>query len=121
MPKLQKRASKTGSCLGCSHLAFVYLLVYAANLMTLTERGSFLLVDDIGLDLHLCHWAKIKVWPPAGRGPAAVHRTAASEWVRAHPGKRKAAPEGAAYFLVDDIGLEPMTFRTSSGCSSQLS
>lgn len=24
-------------------------------------------------------------------------------------------------FLVDDIGLEPMTFRTSSGCSSQLS
>ena len=23
--------------------------------------------------------------------------------------------------LVDDIGLEPMTFRTSSGCSSQLS
>ena len=26
-----------------------------------------------------------------------------------------------ALFLVDDIGLEPMTFRTSSGCSSQLS
>ena len=25
------------------------------------------------------------------------------------------------FFLVDDIGLEPMTFRTSSGCSSQLS
>lgn len=24
-------------------------------------------------------------------------------------------------FMVDDIGLEPMTFRTSSGCSSQLS
>ena len=24
-------------------------------------------------------------------------------------------------YLVDDIGLEPMTFRTSSGCSSQLS
>ena len=23
--------------------------------------------------------------------------------------------------MVDDIGLEPMTFRTSSGCSSQLS
>ena len=25
------------------------------------------------------------------------------------------------HYLVDDIGLEPMTFRTSSGCSSQLS
>ena len=25
------------------------------------------------------------------------------------------------FLLVDDIGLEPMTFRTSSGCSSQLS
>ena len=25
------------------------------------------------------------------------------------------------FYLVDDIGLEPMTFRTSSGCSSQLS
>jgi len=25
------------------------------------------------------------------------------------------------FVMVDDIGLEPMTFRTSSGCSSQLS
>ncbi len=25
------------------------------------------------------------------------------------------------FSMVDDIGLEPMTFRTSSGCSSQLS
>ena len=25
------------------------------------------------------------------------------------------------FYLVDDIGREPMTFRTSSGCSSQLS
>ncbi len=33
--------------------------------------------------------------------------------------KEKAHPFGWA--LVDDIGLEPMTFRTSSGCSSQLS
>ena len=30
-------------------------------------------------------------------------------------------PFGWSFFLVDDIGLEPMTFRTSSGCSSQLS
>ena len=29
-------------------------------------------------------------------------------------------PNGWSSFLVDDIGLEPMTFRTSSGCSSQL-
>ena len=36
--------------------------------------------------------------------------------------KRKSPPYGGDfYFLVDDIGLEPMTFRTSSGCSSQLS
>ena len=32
---------------------------------------------------------------------------------------RKSHPKVAV--LVDDIGLEPMTFRTSSGCSSQLS
>ena len=35
--------------------------------------------------------------------------------------KRKTTPKGVVFFLVDDIGLEPMTFRTSSGCSSQLS
>ena len=35
--------------------------------------------------------------------------------------KRKTHPFGWVFFLVDDIGLEPMTFRTSSGCSSQLS
>ena len=35
--------------------------------------------------------------------------------------KEKTTPEGVVFFLVDDIGLEPMTFRTSSGCSSQLS
>ena len=35
--------------------------------------------------------------------------------------KKKAIPIGMTFSLVDDIGLEPMTFRTSSGCSSQLS
>ena len=35
--------------------------------------------------------------------------------------KIKAIHLDGFYFLVDDIGLEPMTFRTSSGCSSQLS
>ncbi len=35
--------------------------------------------------------------------------------------KKETTPEGVVSFLVDDIGLEPMTFRTSSGCSSQLS
>ena len=34
--------------------------------------------------------------------------------------KRKTTPFGVVS-MVDDIGLEPMTFRTSSGCSSQLS
>ena len=37
------------------------------------------------------------------------------------PANRKTTPNGVVFFLVDDIGLEPMTFRTSSGCSSQLS
>ena len=37
-----------------------------------------------------------------------------------HHVKKKTHPFGWV-FLVDDIGLEPMTFRTSSGCSSQLS
>ena len=35
--------------------------------------------------------------------------------------KKKNHTEWCGFFLVDDIGLEPMTFRTSSGCSSQLS
>ena len=35
--------------------------------------------------------------------------------------KESSHPKMGASFLVDDIGLEPMTFRTSSGCSSQLS
>ena len=38
------------------------------------------------------------------------------------PDKNKTTSERMwFFFLVDDIGLEPMTFRTSSGCSSQLS
>ena len=35
--------------------------------------------------------------------------------------KEKSHPVWDDFSLVDDIGLEPMTFRTSSGCSSQLS
>ena len=35
--------------------------------------------------------------------------------------KNKKKPLVFTSGLVDDIGLEPMTFRTSSGCSSQLS
>ena len=34
---------------------------------------------------------------------------------------KKDHPLDGLFYLVDDIGLEPMTFRTSSGCSSQLS
>ena len=69
--------------------------------------------------------AKTIVLPPSSWRQATVHRTVASKWVRvlslnAIP-KRKTTPFGVVSFLVDDIGLEPMTFRTSSGCSSQLS
>ena len=32
------------------------------------------------------------------------------------PQKKKRPPDGWSFILVDDIGLEPMTFRTSSGC-----
>ena len=35
--------------------------------------------------------------------------------------KKKDTPCGVSFFLVDDIGFEPMTSRTSSGCSYQLS
>ena len=71
--------------------------------------------DDIGLD-------KIEVWFPSSREPATVHRTVAFKWVRVHiVTKKKNHAKRRGFFLVDDIGLEPMTFRTSSGCSSQLS
>ena len=33
-------------------------------------------------------------------------------------GKRKTLPDLEAVFMVDTKGLEPMTFRTSSGCST---
>ena len=78
---------------------------------------TFLLVDDIGLDL-------IIVSPPSSWRQAALIR-AAFRWVRVLSlipyQKKKAIPIGMTFLLVDDIGLEPMTFRTSSGCSSQLS
>ena len=35
--------------------------------------------------------------------------------------KENAHPLDGRFFMVDDIGLEPMTSRTSSGCSYQLS
>ena len=54
--------------------------------------------------------------------PARFLRSAERRPIRVLPPRKKSAtPHGVTDFLVDDIGLEPMTFRTSSGCSSQLS
>ena len=74
--------------------------------------------DDIGLD-------EIKVWFPSSREPATVHRTVVFDWFESYiyivRQNKNPHPNGWGFVLVDDIGLEPMTFRTSSGCSSQLS
>ena len=48
-------------------------------------------------------------------------RRAAFKWIRILCLTKKKNHTQVVWFLVDDIGLEPMTFRTSSGCSSQLS
>ena len=69
--------------------------------------------DDIGLDLI------IERLGPALAGGARPRRIEMGS--SPMPPKRKTTPFGVVSFLVDDIGLEPMTFRTSSGCSSQLS
>ena len=72
-------------------------------------------MDDIGLDY-------IKERSPSSRRTATVHRTVAFRRVRVHIAtKKKNHTKWCGFFVVDDIGLEPMTFRTSSGCSSQLS
>ena len=76
--------------------------------------GGGIGVDDIGLE-------NVKESPgpyPAKNSPLDCF----IKWVRVlcH---QKRNPHRMVWisFLVDDIGLEPMTFRTSSGCSSQLS
>ena len=84
------------------------------------------MVDDIGL------FRGLKNMPPACFLRSAERRPA--RWIAAsrqekvawailvlRPRKKSVPPHGATDSLVDDIGLEPMTFRTSSGCSSQLS
>ena len=48
-----------------------------------------------------------------------VHRTVAFDWFESYLNRnKKEKPHQMVWFsfLVDDIGLEPMTFRTSSGC-----
>ena len=50
-----------------------------------------------------------------------IHKMTRTNSIPMFPIKNKGHPIGVAFTLVDDIGLEPMTFRTSSGCSSQLS
>ncbi len=50
-----------------------------------------------------------------------LRRKAVAALFESYITKKEHHPIGWCSFLVDDIGLEPMTFRTSSGCSSQLS
>ena len=81
------------------------------------------MVDDIGLDMHFLSQAKENKCSAAtersGQRSSALHLHL-FESLSAKT-KKEHHPFGWCSFLVDDIGLEPMTFRTSSGCSSQLS
>ena len=84
----------------------------------LRDKSQFAepLPDDIGPEYTMeC--------PASSRRAATVHRTVAFDWFESRAIKQeKTTPNGVVFScLVDDIGLEPMTFRTSSGCSSQLS
>ena len=78
-------------------------------------------VDDIGLDDIKDHPAET----PDGNSPPDCCIEMGSSPISGLSTKKeqKHRPAGWCFcsFLVDDIGLEPMTFRTSSGCSSQLS
>ena len=69
-------------------------------------------------------WGKI-VWmqPVSELAAARCHWHPAFRWVQVlyRPLKRENTTRQVVFLMVDDIGLEPMTFRTSSGCSSQLS
>ena len=93
--------------------------------------------DDIGLKLHLCLWNQINFRLQAYAcirksiglfsGLEIVPRTlfydiyAVAALFESFLRPKKKNHTERCGFLVDDIGLEPMTFRTSSGCSSQLS
>ena len=89
------------------------------------KGGAVFLVDDIGLDgrfaplggkSYRCHQF-LNWWLQYATG--ILHLDGFVSYIGQ---KRKSPPYGGDFsFLVDDIGLEPMTFRTSSGCSSQLS
>ena len=71
-------------------------------------------VDDIGLDFIKVRFRRAF----AGSTECTPH----SDRFEACCARNKKKPtQRVNFFLVDDIGLEPMTFRTSSGCSSQLS
>ena len=84
------------------------------------------MVDDIGLDLHFIPGGvEIIVATSVCTGGSTMPPawcTAMGSSPILDTEKKKRPPIGVVFlFLVDDIGLEPMTFRTSSGCSSQLS
>ena len=79
----------------------------------------------MGLDLHflsqaekenICSHQFLNWWQQGSTG--ALHLDGFESYVHTN---KKDHPLDGLFYLVDDIGLEPMTFRTSSGCSSQLS
>ena len=86
--------------------------------------GAVFTKDDIGLDLHfLSRWER-KLRSRSRRAGNEQQSTGLLhlDGFESIPyQKEKTIQKDGLFFLVDDIGLEPMTFRTSSGCSSQLS
>ena len=76
------------------------------------------LVDDTGLELvdaYRCAAASAHI--PL----RSTHPSGAGSQVRATRYKNIPLRIRSGMFLVDDTGLEPVTLRTSSGCSYQLS
>ena len=73
------------------------------------------MVDDIGLDE-----IKERLRRAVAGGAYPRRKKMGSSPISIFKQKRNHT-QRCGFFLVDDIGLEPMTFRTSSGCSSQLS
>ena len=76
------------------------------------------LVDDTGLELaDACRCAAASAHIPLRSTPP----SGAGSQVRATRYKKTYRSVRSGMFLVDDTGLEPVTLRTSSGCSYQLS
>ncbi len=75
-------------------------------------------VIDFCLQAYACIHKSIGLFPGLKKCPLDTCTAMGSSPLST---KTKRPPIRVVFVLVDDIGLEPMTFRTSSGCSSQLS